>query len=125
MYRIYAPRSLLGILFGIVIGLSFTFVVEQDILAVVLGSLAAAAIAGLDEVRVAVIVASLTGAGLGLFLVARGERFFDAGWAPSGPLSLLIHLVLGVMVSGLVGALYTFVTAKLKTLFDEGRGPHF
>jgi|GEM_PF-3152133 len=125
MYRIYAPRSLLGILFGIVIGLSFTFVVEQDILAVVLGSLAAAAIAGLDEVKAAVLVGSFTGAGLGLFLVARGERFFTARWMPAGPVGILVHLVLGAIVSGLVGALYSFVTAKLKPLFDEGRGPHF
>jgi hypothetical protein len=125
MNAIYAPRSLLGLVVGIAIGIPVTFVAENDMLAVVLGSLAAAAIAGLREIKTAVIVSSFTGAGLGLFLVARGERFFAARWAPAGPLGILVHPILGAIASGLVGALYSFMTAKLKPFFDEGRGPHF
>jgi hypothetical protein len=52
-------------------------------------------------------------------------RFFDARWAPAGPLGILVHFLLGAIVSGLVGAVYSFVTAKLRLLSDEGRGPHF
>jgi len=125
MNALSARRSLLAFVVGIAIGIPVTFVAKNDMLAVVLGSLVAAGIAGLQEVKVAVMAGSSTGAGLGLFLVARGERFFDLRSAPAGPLGILVHLVLGAIVSGLVGALYSFVAAKLKPLFDEGRAPYF
>jgi hypothetical protein len=126
MRGIYAPRFLLGVVVGMAIGIPVTLLAEtNDMFALVLGSLAAAAIAGLGEVRTAVVAGSLTGAGLGLFLAARGQRFFAVPWAPAGPLSVLVHLVLGAIVCGLLGALYSFVTARLRPLFDEARGPHF
>ena len=124
MDALCARRTLLGIVGGITVGIPATLVMNE-MRAVVLGSLAAAAIAGLEEVKIAVFVGSLTGAGVGLFLVARGERFLAAQWAPAGPLGVLVHLVIGAIASGLVGTLYSFVTAKMKPLFDEGRGPHF
>lgn len=125
MSAICAPRFLLGIVLGIALGIPVTFVTENNMLGVVLGSVAAATVAGLQEVKTAITVGSFTGAGLGLFLVARGQRFFDVRWAPAGRLGMLVHLLLGAIASGLAGALYSFLTAKLKPLFDEGRGPHF
>lgn len=77
MDALCGARKPLGIVAGIAVGIAAMFV-TNGMRAVVLGSLAAAAIAGLQQVETAVVVGSFTGTGLGLFLVARGERFFAA-----------------------------------------------
>lgn len=62
MSAICAPRSLLGIVLGIALGIPVTFVTENNMLGVVLGSVAAATVAGLQEVKTAITVGSFTGA---------------------------------------------------------------
>jgi hypothetical protein len=121
----WTPRVLLGIGVGIAIGVLATFPLENDILAAVLGSLAALAVADAEGVVQYSVIGFVAGAGVGLFMAATGEPVAGGSLLPTGLWSVLASLLVNTIVSGLVGAVYGFIAGKLKPLYDKGRGPFF
>lgn len=119
------PRVLLGIGAGIALGFGAAFLIENYMLAAVLGSLAAIGIGGLEEVKECTLVGLVTGAGVGLARAAAGEPLLGGAGLPEAPLRTIAHLLATMTIVGLACASYGFLIAKLKPLYDEGRGPFF
>lgn len=119
-------RVVLGIGAGIAVGIALTFLLEHAILAAILGSLTAVAVA-MDHLAIKryATVGCLTGAGVGLYVCARGDALFAEPLVRSGPFRVIVELLATMVVSGLVCGAYCWVTGKVKKLYDEGRGPFF
>jgi len=123
MRTYFTRRVLLGIGAGIAIGISARLLLERDTLAVVLASVAAVAIADLGRVRDHVAVGFLIGVTLGLFIGTRRGHFLVESGLPAGPIGGVVDLIGAVMVSGLIGAAYGFLTGEVKRLAEEGHNP--
>lgn len=111
----------LGVILGILLGILATLVLEMDLLAVVLGALFAVFISGCDQAREGALIGFLSGIGLGFYLGIRNAIVHDIDLT----LRILPSLIATVILSGLLGAFYAFLTAKLKPLYDKGQGPFF
>lgn len=123
--RRWTRGILLAIGGGIVVGILATFLLEHDMRAVVLGSLVAVAIADASAAGRHGMAGLFTGAGIGLFMAARGESVLNESLVRSGLVRVVASLAATMMVSGLVGAVYGFIAGEAKKLYDEGRGPFF
>ena len=121
------PRVLASLCLGTVLGLSVSFVSENDMLAALVASLASMALAQERSAWGCAILAWVAGATVG------GLSPLVTGRPPVVRLPLTASPVVrdGVsvagqaIIAGLVGAFFAFVLAKLKPLYDQGRGPFF
>lgn len=113
-------RRVLGVLLGVVLGILATLVLEIDLMAIVLGALFAVFITGCDQAREGALIGFLSGMGIGLFLGLKNAIVHDFEVTVN-----LLTLLATVILGGLLGAFYAFLTAKLKPLYDKGQGPFF
>lgn len=119
------PRVLIGIGAGIAMGLGASYLLDSSMKAAILGALAAIAVGGLEDVKGCTIAGLCTGAVTGLVLAIMGRPFVAETGLPDGPLGTIAQVVATIMVVGMVCAGYGFIVARLKRLYDEGRGPFF
>lgn len=118
-------RVLMAMGVGIAVGILATFLLENDMLAVVLGSVAAVGFADASGGGLFGLVGLVAGAGVGLFLGARGDAVLSESLVRNAPARFFASLAATMIVSGLVGAVYGFISGEAKKLYDEGRGPFF
>ncbi len=114
-------RRPLGVTLGMAVGILATFLLDMDLLAIVLGALFAVFISGCDQAREGALIGFLSGVGIGLFLGLKNVIVHDL----EVTVSLIPTLLATVALGGLMGGFYGFLTGKLKPLYDKGQGPFF
>lgn len=119
------PRVLLSISAGIASAILFSLFIRNYVLATILGVLMATSIAGLEKPRECVLLGSATGSLVGLYV---GARYYLAEGKLGSPIDLAelgITMLAGSMLSGLICAVYGWITVKILELNKQGRGPFF
>lgn len=119
------PRVLLSISAGIAGAILFSLFIRNYVLATILGLLLATSIAGLEKPRECVLLGSATGSLVGLYV---GARYYLAEGELNGLsdfAGLGITMLAGSVVSGLICAVYGWITVKILELDKQGRRPFF
>lgn len=114
-------RKIAGVILGIALGILATFFLKMDLIAVVLGALFSVFLAGSDQGREGAVIGFLSGGSIGLYLAIRNLIIHNM----EVTIDILPSLLASVVLSGAMGALYGFLTGKLKPLYDKGQGPFF
>lgn len=122
--RFFTGRVILSILAGVAAAILFMSFMRNYLLASVLGLLVAALIVRLSQPGEYALLGAITGGLAGLYIGARNYLL----QAPAGSLdypTLALYMLGGLLLTGLLCALYGFLTGKFLALYRQGRGPFF
>ena len=121
----FSGRVILGILAGVTASILFISFMRNYVLATVLGMLVAVMIADLEQPRKFAMLGFITGSIAGLYLGARNFLIQGELHMALDYLGLAISMLAGLVLTGLLCALYGFITGKVLILYQKGQGPFF
>lgn len=122
---LFSSRIILAILVGSAAAIAFISLMRNYLLATVLGMLLAVVISDRQEPKSLVILGSLVGSIAGLYWGGRSYALSAQGSINFVDPFFLLALLGGLLLSGLLCAIYGWIIGKLLVLYHQGRGPFF
>lgn len=124
-HSFFSPRILLAILSGSAAAILLISLMRNYLLATILGMLVAVTISDRQEPKNLVLLGSLVGSIAGLYWGGRNYVLSSPGQINFADPALILAMLGGLLLSGLLCAVYGWIIGKLLVLYRQGHGPFF